>query len=178
MSADPEDRAGGAAGGSLQWAGDIGWATLGRPVGAGALLGVLVALWDLAGLAGVAVWVAVAAWWLLFPPVVPVAFGQFALVALTPADTGLVTVLPAEAVLVALLVADFLDSAAWRPDGPGGLVSTRQNLLDALAVAGGALALSALVVYGWRRSGPLVAGGLCLGIAALFAYGLRPALTD
>jgi len=171
VSADTEDA-------SLGWAGDTGWATVTRPVGAVALVGALVAFWALAGPAGAAAWLAVAAWWLLFPPVVPFAFGQFALVALTPAEVGLAALLPAEGALFALLAADFLDSAAWRPDGPGGLVGPRQNLLDALAAAGAAVALSALVFYGWRRVGPLFAGGLCLVVVVLFAYGLRPASID
>lgn len=168
MSADAGDSAGGPA---LGWAGDTGWATRDRPAGAVALVGVLVALYDLAGLAGAVAWLAIAAWWLLFPPVVPYAFGQFTLVALTPADIAL----PAQGALVALLAADFLDSAAWRP---GSVVGPRQNRLDALAVAGAAVALSALVLYGWRRVGPLFAGALCLGVVALFAYGLRPTVTD
>lgn len=155
--------------------GDPGWATLARPAGAVTLLAALVALWALGGVAGVLAWLAIAVCWLLAPPVVPVAVGQFALVALTPADTGLATVLPAEAALLALLVADFVDSAAWLPEGPA--VGTGQNVADAVACVGTAVALGAVALYGWRLSGPLVAGGLCLGAVALFAYGLRPTLT-
>lgn len=173
MSADGENTAG-----SLGWAGDTGWATVERPVGAVALLGVLVALWRLGGVVGAVAWLAIAACWLLASPVVPVAVGQFALVALTPADSALVAVLPAEGALLALLAADFLDSAAWRPDSPAGLVGTGQNLLDTLAYAGSAVALSALAIYGWRQSGPVLAGALCLGVLAAVAYGLRPALTE
>ncbi len=66
----------------------------------------LVAFWQLGGALGILAWVVVALSWLVFPPIVPVAIGQFALVALPAADTGLVALLPAEATLGALLVAD------------------------------------------------------------------------
>jgi len=176
-SADAVDRAGDPTA-SRGWTGDLGWATLDRPVGAVVLLAVLFTLWRLGGLAGVLTWLVIAGCWLLFPPVVSVAVGQFVLVALTPADTGLVTLLPAESALLALLAASFLDSGAWLPGSYPVLVSTRQNLADALAYVGAAIALSALVLYAGQLFGPLLAGGLCLAVVAVVAYGLRPVVTE
>jgi len=162
----------------LNWTGDSRWATFDRPVGALVLLGVLVPFWSLGGIAGVLGWLAIVASWLLFAPVVPVVLGQFILVALTPADAALVTLLPAEAALLALLAATFLDSGAWLPAGPSGLVPTRQNIADALGYFGMAMALSALVVYVVGLSSSLVAGALCLGLVGGIGYVLRPALTE
>ncbi|MFC6861854.1 hypothetical protein ACFQGE_00070 [Halomicroarcula sp. GCM10025817] len=82
------------------------WDTERSPFGGIALLTVLVAFWQLGGALGIIAWIVVALSWLVFPPIVPVAIGQFALVAMTAADTGLVGLLPAEATLGALLVAD------------------------------------------------------------------------
>lgn len=162
---------------TLGWTGDTGWATLDRPAGVVGLGLALVTFWLLGGLAGVLAWLVLAGTWLLAPPVVAVALGQFLLVALVPADAELLTVLPAEGALLGLLAADFIDSGAWLPDFTGGL-DTRQNLADALGYAGGAIALSALVVGVWRAAGALVAGGLCLGLVAVVGYGLRPALAE
>ncbi|MDS0280797.1 hypothetical protein [Haloarcula onubensis] len=161
----------------LAWTGDTRWTTLDRPAGAVALLAALVALWALGGAVGALAWLAITACWLLAPPVVPVALGQFALVALTPADAGLVALLPAEGALLALLAASFLDSGAWNPGNATDVVGLRPNLVDALAYAGVAVALSAGVVYAWELAGPLVAGGLCLAVVAAIGYGLRPVTT-
>ena len=88
------------------WLENSRWDAKRSPFGGIALLTVLVAFWQLGGALGIIAWVVVALSWLVFPPIVPVAIGQFALVALTAADTGLVALLPAEATLGGLLVAD------------------------------------------------------------------------
>lgn len=163
---------------TLGWAGDTGWATFDRPVGAVVLGLALVPFWLLGGVAGALAWLALAGSWLLFPPVISVVIGQFLLVAVVPADAGVVPVLPAEGALFGLLAADFLDSAAWLPTAAVGRVGTRQNLADALGYTGAVIALSAVVVAGWQASGALLAGGLCLGLVGVVGYGLRPVLTD
>lgn len=162
----------------LGWMGDTRWATLDRSVSAVVVLLMLVPLWNLGGLAGALAWLAIAGSWLLFPPVIPVVFGQFVLVALTPADTPLTSLLPAEGALFALLAVSFLDSGAWLPASPSKVVGTRQNLVDTLGYIGAASAMAALVVYAIQASGLMLAGGLCLGIILLIALVLRPAISN
>lgn len=85
------------------------WGSGGRWLGAIALVAVLGALWLLGGNWGVIAWAVIALCWFLFPPIVPVAVGQFALVALAPVPVDLVTVAPVEAALLGLLIADIAD---------------------------------------------------------------------
>jgi len=160
------------------WTGDTHWATRQRPVGATVLLLALVAFWSLAGGFGVLAWLAIAGCWLLFPPIVPVALGQFLLVAVTSADAPLVTLLPAETALLGLLAASFLDSDGWRSVGPPDLVATRQNLADAFGYVGMALVVISLTIYVWQAAGPLLAGGFCVGLVGVVGYSLRPALVE
>jgi len=122
-------------------------------------------------------WLGVAGSWLLFPPVVPVALGQFLLVAVTPADMSLGALLPAEGALLALLGATFLDSGGWLPGRNAELSSRRQDLADAAGYLGAATALAAGAVSVATVAHPLLAGALCLGLLGAVAYGLRPVLT-
>ncbi|WP_277543749.1 hypothetical protein [Haloarcula laminariae] len=161
----------------LGWTGDLRWATIERPVGVVVILFALVPFWILGGLAGVLAWLAIAGSWLLFPPVVPVVFGQFLLAALTPVGVSLTSVLPAEAALCAVLAASFIDSGAWLPTDST-VVARRQNMADAVGYLGAVLAVGALVVYLVQVPRPLVAGGLCLGLLALVAFVLRPVLPE
>lgn len=179
MTAETDDESAGDAGhaATLGWTGDVRWATLERPAGAVVLVLALGPFWALGGAVGALAWLAIAGSWLLFPPIVPVVFGQFLLVAVTPADAALMSLLPAEGALLALLAASFVDSGAWLPESTG-LVGTRRNLADALGYLGAAIATVALVAYAVQLSGPLVAGGLCLGLVAVVAVVLRPALPD
>jgi len=161
----------------LGWTGDSRWATTDRPVGAVVLVVALVPFWQLGGPAGVLAWLGVAGSWLLFPPVVPVALGQFLLVAVTPADMSLGALLPAEGALLALLGATFLDSGGWLPGRNAELSSRRQDLADAAGYLGAATALAAGAVSVATVAHPLLAGALCLGLLGAVAYGLRPVLT-
>lgn len=131
--------------GAYRWTSGGGW------IGGTVLLVVFVALWDIGGLSGIAAWIVIASSWLLFPPIVPVAVGQFAIVALTASGTGLVTVLPVEASLLALLAVD--------------LVSGDLSLISGLGFVLGTVALAGSLVAVARTTGLLFAG--CLALLAL-----------
>lgn len=117
---------------SPPWLEESRWETEWSPFGAIALLTVLVAFWQLGGALGILAWLVVALCWLVFPLFVPVAIGQFALVALTSADTGLSTMLPAEATLAGLLLAD-----VWSDSG---------STVAAVAFAGVAILSAAAIL--------------------------------
>lgn len=85
---------------AARWQPEIQWP------GLFALAGVLVSFWVLGGVWGAVGWLVVAVLWLLFPPVIPVAVGQFVVVALTPPAAGIPAVLPGTAALGGLLLAD------------------------------------------------------------------------
>lgn len=110
-----------------RWRQKRGWVT------AVVLLPVLATFWLLGGLWGVVAWTVVAASWLVFPPIVAVGVGQFALVALSPADAGLTAVLPGEATLLGLLVVDIVTTSRTAIDGGG--------LIGVATVAGGGVLL-------------------------------------
>ena len=93
---------------SRSWLEAIRWQTDAPILGRLALLSILGVLWWLGGVRGAVVWVFITAAWLLWPPIVPVAIGQFALLVVLPADAALTTMLPAEAAILTPLVADVL----------------------------------------------------------------------
>lgn len=127
------------------------WTSGGGWIGGLVLLAVLVAFWDIGGLGGVAAWIVIATSWLLFPPIVPVAVGQFAIVALTASDTGLVTALLLEAPLLALLAVD--------------LVTGDLPLINGVGYALGTIVLAGSLVEVARATSLLFAG--CLALLAL-----------
>jgi hypothetical protein len=116
------------------------------------LLLVLATFWFFGGSWGAIAWIAVASSWVVFPPVVPVGIGQFALIALTPSDGGLSTVLPGSLALLALLVGDVM-------------VKTRDP-------ADGLLFLGAAVIIGGGVLGVVSTSGMgagVLGVVMIFA---------
>lgn len=96
------------------------------------LVVVLATFWLLGGGWGVIAWVVVTSCWFVFPPIVPVALGQFALLALLPSDGGFGTVFPGTIALLALLVSD--------------IVTEMQDLPDGLFFVGSAVILSGVVL--------------------------------
>lgn len=144
------------------WTSDDRWHGSTRLVGGLVLLITLAFLWRLGGLFGVGTWLVVAGSWLVFPPIVPVAIGQFALVAVAP-ETNLEAGVTAAA-LVALLGADFVD----RPTTGVGI--SRQGVVYALCFAGLCLLLTGLL-FGVEAS-----NGIGVAVAAVsvlttgFAY--------
>ena len=111
---------------------------------ASALAAVLTTFWLLGGGWGAIAWVVVASSWLVFPPVVAVALGQYALIALTPIDSGFATVLPGSMALLALLV--------------GNILTERQALSDGL------LLLGSTVIIGGGVLGLVWTSGLLAGV--------------
>lgn len=105
---DPDPEGWSKAGGSRSWLEAIRWRTDTPILGGVALLAILGVFWWLGGIRGAVAWVFVAGAWLLWPPIVPVAIGQFALLVVLPTDAALTTMLPAEAAILTPLVADVL----------------------------------------------------------------------
>ena len=131
---------------ALRWTERPGW------IEGSVLLLVLATFWFLGGSWGAIAWIAVASSWVVFPPVVPVAIGQFALIALTPSDGGFSTVLPGSLALLALLVGDVM-------------VKTRD-------LADGLLFLGAAVIIGGGVLGVVWTSGMgagALGVVVIFA---------
>lgn len=157
------------------WTGDSSWATDGRFVGSLVLLASLPFFWRLGSLAGVVSWGVIAIAWLIFPPIIPVAIGQFAIVALTATETGLRGILPAEAVLLALLIADLVDGNGWVqnesstfpwPETP----FTFSDIVVALSIT--TLSSAGLLLL-TTETATLTAGVLSLGIFGTLSYGLH-----
>lgn len=157
------------------WTGDTSWATDGRLVGGCVLLASLVFLWRLGGLAGVASWGVIALTWLVFPPIVPVAIGQFAIVALTSTETGLLEVLPVEVTILALLIADLVDGNGWWRNE----VSTLSWPDTPFTFSDIALALSMITLFGAgleliaTETSTLTAGLLGLALFGTISYALH-----
>lgn len=105
---DPDPEQWSKTSGSHSWLEAIRWRTDAPILGRLALLAILGAFWWLGGVRGAVAWVFVTAAWLLWPPIVPVAIGQFALLLVLPADAALTTMLPAEAAILTPLLADIL----------------------------------------------------------------------
>lgn len=105
---DPDPEQWSKAGGSRSWLEAIRWRTDTPILGGVALLAILGVFWWLGGIRGAVAWVFVAGAWLLWPPIVPVAIGQFALLVVLPTDAALTTMLPAEAAILTPLLADIL----------------------------------------------------------------------
>ncbi|WP_135306456.1 hypothetical protein [Haloarcula amylovorans] len=120
------------------------------------LFAILATLWSLDGRLGVAAWLAIVVSWVVFPPIVAVAIGQFALLALSPADAGLLAVLPTEAGLFGLLVAD--------------IISSDHSKAEWALLIGGLLALSTSLLALTATNGLLVAVLVCLAVLAMVSY--------
>jgi hypothetical protein len=145
------------------WVVDQRWDGSTRVVGGALLLGTLGLLWQVGGVIGVATWLVVAGSWLLFPPIVPVAIGQFALVAVAPdltVEVGVTAV-----ALLALLGADFLD----RPTAGGGIRPA--SLVYALCFAGLCL------LFGGSLFGVAARNGIETAVAAVGLLGAGLAYT-
>jgi hypothetical protein len=104
----PEPEQSAADGSRLWWIETVRWTTDGWLVGGVGLLVVFAAFWLLGGVLGAVAWVGIAVTWLLFPPVVSVAIGHFAVLAILPSDTELTTILLTEAALLTPLLTDIL----------------------------------------------------------------------
>jgi len=111
------DTTGSPTGSDRQWLTASRWSSHRDWPGLLALVAVLVTFWLLGGFWGVIAWAVVASAWIAFPAIVPVAIGQFALVAVTPAEAGLTAVLPGSLSLLALLVSDIVTDLRDLPDG-------------------------------------------------------------
>lgn len=138
------DTTGGPTGSDRQWLTASRWSSHRDWPGLLALVAVLAAFWLLGGFWGVIAWAVVAGAWIAFPAIVPVAIGQFALVAITPAEAGLTAVLPGSLSLLALLVSD--------------IVADRRDLPDGVVLIGSAVLLGASVVGLISLSGIQAAG--------------------
>ena len=145
--------------GERPWFATFRWSSHRNWPGLGALVAVLVTFWLLGGFWGVIAWVVVASSWLVFPVIVPVAIGQFALVAVTPADAGVTALLPGSVSLLALLVSD--------------VVTALQDLPDGVVLIGSVVLLGAGVVGLVSLSGIYAAGiglGIVLGTASYLLH--------
>ncbi|WP_178917778.1 hypothetical protein [Natronomonas gomsonensis] len=149
---------------SRSWLEAIRWRTDAPILGGLALLAILAAFWWLGGFGGVAAWVFVAAAWLLWPPIVPVAIAQLALLVVLPADAALTTMLPAEAAIVTPLLADILGGRDTTT-----IVDTA--LFVAIICVGGASVLLIAEV-----GGLIAAGIVLLLVAGLGSYILHRSL--
>ncbi|MBX0297799.1 hypothetical protein [Haloarcula nitratireducens] len=132
-----------------RWGTELGWA------GALVLLAILAPLWVLSGRLGIAAWFAIAVSWIAFPPIVAVAIGQFALIALTPADIDLLTVLPTEIGLLGLLIVD---------------VGSNHSLREVALLVGSVLALSTFALALTLTNGIVVAMLCSLTVLAVISY--------
>ena len=90
------------------WLGSSYWATRTGVLGGVVFVGLLYEFWTLGGLTGLLAWSMLVCTWLFVPTVVVVAVGQFAIAAVTPVTVPLTTVLPVEALLLALLAIEIL----------------------------------------------------------------------
>ena len=116
------------------------------------LVAILASFWLLAGGWGAIAWAVVAGSWALLPPVIPVAVGQFALLALLPADGGLPTVIFTSIALFSLLISDIVTETA--------------DLLDGVLCIGTAVVLTG-VAFGLVQATGLI--GAVIGIVVIFA---------
>lgn len=146
-----------------RWAGRRDW------IDAVALVAVLGTFWHVGGAWGAIAWIGVAVSWSILPVVVAVAIGQFALVAITPAQAGVVVTLPGAMALLALLVGDIVKAPQDIPDGLlfigstmilGGGVIWLAWTVSFLAAAIGVLAVLGLGSYLIHRLGLFELGHL------------------
>jgi len=145
------DTTGGHTGSDRQWLIASRWSSHCDWPGLLALVAVLATFWLLGEFWGVIAWAVVAGAWVAFPAIVPVAIGQFALIAVTPAEGGLTAVLPGSLSLLALLVSD--------------IVADRRDLPDGVVLIGNAALLGAGVVGLVSLSGFQAAG---IGLVIIF----------
>lgn len=141
----------------------IRWTTDTLVLGGLALLAVLAVFWWLGGVRGAVTWVFVAAAWLLLPPIIPVAIGQFALLVVLPTDATLMTILPAEVAVLTPLLADVL----------GGHDTTAVDTVLFVAAVGLG---GALILISTEVAGVLAAGVVLLLVAGIASYLLHRSL--
>lgn len=115
---------------------------------------ILAAFWLLAGVWGVVGWLAVAATWLSIPTIGAVAVGHVVIVALTPEEAGITTLLPSIAAVIGLLMMEF----------------ARESLGDAGVYTGLVLVTATLVVGLEQIYSPLAATIVLLTVVGSGSY--------
>lgn len=118
---------------AYMWLTTYRWHSHSDWLGVSTLGAVLISFWLHDGFWGGAAWVVVAITWVVFPVIVPVTLGQFALVAITPADAEFITLLPGSISLLTLLVAD--------------IAATRQRLLYLFTLIVSAIVFSGSAIW-------------------------------